>query len=209
MAVCYLVFELVNNSFNNIGRRTRLTTAPLSSTLVASYMNNDEDILRQIATAVDQANKIEMRVSFLLSLCLRPATPDYGFLLETAMHNTILSFGAKTLLIKRIIDYWGWDDLQKKTGVFDDVLRMRNAFAHTPTTRRQLLVYHDEGTGQNTVVGNEMIVESKEGRKLENIERSKAFDRFNKAHRSSIVLLTQIEKRIKQTLAQQEDGHSP
>lgn len=166
-------------------------------------MDNSLSTKEQVAAVVDDANNLEMRIGHLLSQCIRPVNSEYGFLVETALHNTVMSFGAKVLLVKRILDYWGWDDLQKHTGRFDDVLRMRNAFAHTPTARRQLLVHAADGT----VLGSEMIIESKEGRRLESIERGKAFHRFKKAYESSMELLEQIETRIKEGIAQQEDGH--
>ena len=161
-------------------------------------MEENLDVNEQIAIVVDEANYLEMRIGLLLSLCIRPVNRGYGFLVETAFHNTVMSFGAKVLLLKRILDYWNWDDLQKHSGRFDDVLRMRNAFAHTPTARRQLVVDAADGT----VLGNEMIVETKEGRRLESIERGSAFDRFRKAYKSSLDLLEQIEARVKETIAQ-------
>jgi hypothetical protein len=161
-------------------------------------MKENMEVDDHIAKVIDEANYLEMRVGLLLSQCIRPVNRQYGFLVETALHNTVISFGAKVLLIKRILDYWNWDDLQKHSGRFDDVLRMRNAFAHTPTARRQLVVDATDGT----VLGNEMIVETKEGRRLESIERRTAFARFRKAFKSSLELLEQIEIRIKDTIAQ-------
>jgi hypothetical protein len=161
-------------------------------------MSTDNETIKQIAEVIDEANYLEMRMGLILSKCICPVTNDYGFLVETVIHNSIISFGAKVLLIKRILDYWGWSDLQKQTGKFDDVLRMRNAFAHTPTDRRVLLVNKDNGE----VLGSQLIVESKEGRRLENIERKEAFDRFKKAFNSSISLFEEIEAKILQTIAQ-------
>jgi hypothetical protein len=160
------------------------------------------EVNEHIATVIDQANYLEMRIGLLLFLCIRPVNKAYGFLVETALHNTVMSFGAKVLLLKRILDYWRWDDLQKRSGTFDDVLRMRNAFAHTPTARRQLVVDVSNGT----VLGNEMIVETKEGRRLESIERGSAFERFRKAYESSLELLEKIEERVKDTIAQHGNG---
>ena len=156
------------------------------------------EVNEHIAIVIDEANYLEMRIGLLLSRSIRPVNKEYCFLVETALHNTVMSFGAKILLLKRILDYWSWDDLQKHSGRFDDVLRMRNAFAHTPTARRQLVVDVSDGT----VLGNEMIVETKEGRRLESIERGSAFDRFRKAYESSLALLEQIETRVKDTIAQ-------
>lgn len=142
---------------------------------------------------------LEMRIGHLFLHCIRPVNSEYGFLVETALNNTIISFGAKVFLLKRILDYWNWEDLQKHSGRFDDVLRIRNAFAHTPSARRQLKVDASDGT----VLGNEMIVETKKGRRLEGIERSSAFSQFMKAYNSSLELLEQIEERVKETIAQQ------
>ncbi|MEA3437882.1 MAG: hypothetical protein U9R43_15565 [Thermodesulfobacteriota bacterium] len=155
------------------------------------------DANEHIAKVIDEANYLEMRIGHLLSHCIRPVNSEYGFLVDTALHNTVMSFGAKVLLLKRILDYWSWDDLQKHSGRFDDVLRMRNAFAHTPTARRQLVVDANDGT----VIDNEMIVETKEGRRLENIERGSAFARFRKAYNSSLELFEQIDARVKETIA--------
>lgn len=165
-------------------------------------MDKDIETKELIAKVVDDANFLEMRIGHLLSLCIRPINSQYGFLIETALHNTVMSFGAKVFLLKRILDYWRWDDLQKHSGRFDDVLRMRNAFAHTPTARRNLLI--DENNG--TVLGSEMIVETREGRRLESIERGKAFERFTKAYESSLELLEQIDKRVRETIAQSKDN---
>ena len=143
-------------------------------------------------------------MGLVLRKCIRPVTDDYGFLVETALHNSIISFGAKVLLIKWILDHWGWDDLQKQTGKFDDVLRMRNAFAHTPTARRQLLVKVDGNGNSGEVLGSQLVVESKEGKRLENIERNQAFSRFRNAYDSSITLLEKIEARISKSIAKQD-----
>ena len=161
-------------------------------------MEENLEVNEHIAIVIDEANYLEMRIGILLSRCIRPVNKEYGFLVETALHNTVMSFGAKVLLLKRILDYWSWDDLQKHSGRFDDVLRMRNAFAHTATARRQLVVDVSDGT----LLGNEMLVETKEGRRLESIERGSAFERFRKAYDSALELLEQIEARVKDTIAQ-------
>ena len=160
-------------------------------------MESDSKIKDQIATIIDQSNYLELRLSMILATVLRPVNSDYSHILEKALHNTIMPFGEKLLLVKSILDYWGSDDFQKKIGVLDDVLRMRNAFAHTSTAKRQLCV----NKGNHTVIANEMIVESKNGRKLERIERSKAFNRFQKAYKKSLQVLSDIENKIKKTIA--------
>jgi hypothetical protein len=162
-------------------------------------MEENVDANEHIAKVVDEANYLKMRIGHLLSQCIRPVNREYGFLVETVLNNTVMSFGAKVFLLNRILDYWRWYDLQKHSGSFDDVLRMRNVFAHTPTARRQLVV---DATDE-TVLCDEMIVETKEGRRLESIERGSAFARFEKAYKSSIELLEQIEARVKKTVVQQ------
>jgi len=161
-------------------------------------MESDSKVQEQIALVIDQANHLEWRLSMLLSIVLRPVNSDYGHVLEKAMHNTVISFGSKLLLVRSILDYWSWDDLQKKVGAIDDVIRMRNAFAHTSTAKRQLHV----DKRNHTVIANEMIVESKNGRKLEVIERTKAFNRFKKAYKSSLQVLSEIENRIENEIPQ-------
>lgn len=158
------------------------------------------DVYQQIATVVDKANYLEIRVGLLLRQCIRPVNSEYGFLIETAFHNTVISFGAKVLLLKRILDYWKWKDLQKHSSRFDDVLRIRNAFAHTCTAQGQLEV----DTRDGTLLGDEMIIETKKGRSLERIERNSAFISFNQAYELSLELLEQIEARVKETITQQD-----
>jgi hypothetical protein len=177
-------------------------------------MEMNETVRNQIADVVEAANDLEMRIGHLLRLCMKPVSSDYGFLLETTLHNTILSFGAKVLLVKRILEYWGWDDLQKKCGRLDDVLRMRNAFAHTPTAHCALVAapmenpseLADDGEGPvYEIIGNQMMVEAKEGRKLEMIDRDQAFERFKKAHKGACELVAEIKEKVKQTIAQPDN----
>lgn len=61
------------------------------------------DVYQQIATVVDKANYLEIRIGLLLRQCIRPVNREYGFLVETAFHNTVMPFGAKVLLLKRIL----------------------------------------------------------------------------------------------------------
>lgn len=162
-------------------------------------MEADSKIKDQIATVIDHANNLELRLTLILRKVLRPVNSNYGHVLERALHNTVMPFGAKLLLVKSILDYWHWDDLQKKIGTIDDVLRIRNAFAHTSTAQRVLIV--DEMN--HSLIANEMIVESKKNSiTLERIERSKAFERFEKAYKKSLQVLSDIESKIKSTIVQ-------
>jgi len=165
-------------------------------------METDPKFLDQIATVIEKTNYLEIKLEMILYTVLRPVSPDYGHVLERALHNTLISLGGKLHLIRAILDYWSWDDLQKKMGTLDDVTRIRNAFAHTSTARRQFRVEMDRETGCQTEISNQMIVESRNGRKLERIERGKAFQRFNKAYTSSIDLVSEIETRVKKSIAQ-------
>ena len=166
-------------------------------------MDTEQKFLDQISSVVEKTNFLEIKLEMILYAVLRPATSDYGHVLEKALHNTVISLGGKLHLIRAILEYWSWNDLQKKMGTLDDVLRIRNAFAHTSVARRQFIVELNPQTGSQTKISNQMVVESKNGRKLERIERGAAFQRFNKAYDSSIALISEIEARVKQSIAQQ------
>lgn len=99
-------------------------------------MDTDQKYLDQISTVIKKTNDLEIELEMILYTVLRPVTADYGHVLERAFHNTVISLGAKLNLIRAILDYWSWHDLQKKMGKLDDVIRIRNAFAHTSTARR-------------------------------------------------------------------------
>lgn len=164
-------------------------------------MEVDPKYLDQICIVIEKTNYLEMRLEMILHTVLCPVNPDYGHVLERALHNTVISLGGKLHLIRAILDYWSWDDLQKKMGTLDDVVRIRNAFAHTSTARRQFRLEMDRGTGYQAEIRNQMIVESRNGRRLERIEREEAFQRFNKAYNSSIDLVSEIEDRVKNSIA--------
>lgn len=102
----------------------------------------------QIATVIDRTNQFEVQINLALSDCIVPASAEYGFLRETLFHNLCLGFGAKVRLLQRILDYWDWKDV--KLDSLHKLMQLRNAFAHTPTTKRVLLVGVDPDTGNTS-----------------------------------------------------------
>jgi len=165
----------------------------------------DEQIaLSQVSWVIDKFNNLEMRVSMTLTKCLVPVNSEYGFLQELVFHNTILSFGAKVQLIERILDYWSWKDLRKQTGKFKELMKIRNAFAHTSTAKRQLLIYYPPDDEFGTPFGSEFIVEKKSA-SWKNVERSEAFNAFKELYEKCFDLLNEIHKKIEENLAQQRN----
>lgn len=160
----------------------------------------ESEALDQIAQVVEKANDLEMRMGLLLSQCLLPATSDYGFLQELILHNTVLDFGRKVQLIERILDFWNWTDLKKRLGPFKELMKLRNAFAHTPLTQRQLLVYFPPGAEYATPLGSEFVVHKKNPVSWDNVERQEAFKSFLEVHGRCVGIVAEISEEIRKTI---------
>ena len=163
---------------------------------------NEQQMVQQIAEVVEKFNDLEMHIGLTLSKCIAPATQDYGFLRELIFHNTIIGFAAKVQLLERILKYWSWSDLLKHTGRFKELMKLRNAFAHTPTAKRQLLVYFPPDAEFGTPLGSESIIEKKTPTSWENIERSEAFSAFIELHQKCADLLAKIDEKVKESLTE-------
>lgn len=160
----------------------------------------ETDALDQIAQVIEKANDLEMRMGMLLSQCILPATADYGFLQELILHNTVVEFGRKVQLIERILDYWTWTHLKKRMGPFKEIMKLRNAFAHTPLAQRQLLVHVSPGEEVGTAVGSEFIVHKKTPVAWENVERQEAFQSFLEAHGKCTQLVAVISEEVRKSI---------
>ena len=158
---------------------------------------------KQIADVIDMTNQLESEMADLLSQCLIPVISDYGFLREAVFHNTCVHFGAKVKLLKRITEYWSFKGLNFKW--FYILLDLRNAFAHTPTTKRMVQIWFDDKDSAGRLLGSEMIVDKKSGSSWQNQIRNEAFKDFVEAYNSCRGILVIIDNKIKQTIAQ----HSP
>lgn len=159
----------------------------------------EDEARKQIAEVIERFNGLELRIAAVLSSCITPATSDYGFLTELIFHNTLLSFGAKVQLLDRILDYWSWDNL-KHTGRLKELMKLRNAFAHTPTEKRQLLVYFAPDAEYGEPMGSEFIIEKKTPTSWENVEREKAFSDFLSLHDKCLKLVEQINDKVKESV---------
>jgi hypothetical protein len=164
----------------------------------------EDEARKQIAEVIERFNGLELRIADVLSRCVTPVTSDYGFLRELIFHNTLLSFGAKVQLLDRILDYWSWDDL-KHTGMLKELMKLRNAFAHTPTAKQQLLVYFAPDAEYGVPMGSEFIIEKKTSTSWENVEREKAFSDFLTLYKKCQELVEQINNKVKESIAQQQN----
>lgn len=162
-----------------------------------------DETSQQIADVIEHFNDLEMRIAMTLRKCLLPVTSDYGFLQELLFHNTILSFSAKVQLLERILDYWSWRDLKSHIGRFKELMKLRNAFAHTPTVKRELLVYFPPDEEFAVPLGSHMVVEKKTSTSWDNIPRDKAFKIYTELHQKCAELLIEIDGKITETVAQQ------
>lgn len=154
----------------------------------------------QIATVIDLMNQLEVHINMALSQCLVPVSPEYGFLRETLFHNLCLGFGAKVRLLQRILDYWDWKDI--KLDKFHKLMGLRNAFAHTPTTKRVLLVGVDPDTGEHHALGSQLVVDRKYKTYWQEVQRSEALQDFQAAYGGCIAIVEEIANRIEKTIAQ-------
>lgn len=162
----------------------------------------EEDTLQQSAEVIEKTNDLEMLIALILSKCLLPVTPDYGFLQELILHNTLVSFSAKVQLIERILDYWSWDDLKKKLGPFREIMKLRNVFAHTPLAKRQLLVQFLPDAEFGTPIGSQFVVEKRTSSSWANLEREDAFRSFIDLHFKCTETVKAVAGRIEKTIAQ-------
>jgi len=165
-------------------------------------MMTEDEARKQIAEVIERFNGLELRIADALRRCLTPTTSEYGFLRDLILHNTLLSFGAKVQLLDRILDYWSWDDLRKHTGRLKELTKLRNAFAHTSTAKRQLLVYMPPDGDFGSPMGSEFVVEKKTPTSWENVERQEAFDAFLSLHEKCEDLVKQIDTKVEESIAQ-------
>jgi hypothetical protein len=156
------------------------------------------DIPDQIATVIDQTNQLEVQMNLALSQCIVPVSTEYGFLRETLFHNLCLGFGAKVRLLQRILDYWDWKDI--KLNAFHRLMDLRNAFAHTPTTKRVLMVNIDPESGEYHPLGSQLVVDRKHKTYWQEVERSEAFQDFIESYKVCCSIVEQISERIKESL---------
>lgn len=116
------------------------------------------------------------------------------------LHNTILSFGAKVQLVERILEYWAWQDLREHIGRFKELMKIRNAFAHTPTAKGELLVDFAPDEEFGTPLGSKFVVEKKTTTSWVNIERGKAFTVFKELHQKCSELLSEIDTKVEESI---------
>ncbi len=166
------------------------------------FQNMDETT-EQIATVIDFTNQLEVKINLALSECIVPVSAEYGFLRETLFHNLCLGFGAKVRLLQRILDYWSWKKV--KLDNFHKLMQLRNAFAHTPTTKRVLLVDVDPETGEHHALGSKLVVDQKYKTYWKEVDRAEAFQDFLEIHKSCVTIVEDIARRIKETITQ--PGH--
>ncbi len=141
-------------------------------------------------------------MNLALSQCIVPVSTEYGFLREILFHNLCLGFGAKVRLLQRILDYWGWKEI--KLNVFHKLMDLRNAFAHTPTTKRVLLVNVDPETGEHHPLGSQLVVDRKHKTYWQEVERDQAFQDFLESHKVCCSIVEQISELIKETLRRKQ-----
>jgi hypothetical protein len=161
------------------------------------------DTTEQIASVIDLTNQLEVQINLALSECIVPVSTEYGFLRETLFHNLCLGFGAKVRLLQRIIDYWNWKET--KLDDFHKLMQLRNAFAHTPTTKRVLLVSADPETGEHHPLASQLVVDRKYKTHWQEMERAEAFQDFLAAHQSCDTIVKDLTRRIRETIAEQEN----
>lgn len=155
--------------------------------------------LEQIATVIDLTNKYEIEINLVLSQCIVPVSSEYGFLCETLFHNLCLGFGCKVRLLRRIIEYWNWKD--EDMGSFYAVMELRNAFAHTSTSKRVLLIGFDPQTYERCALANEMVVDRKYKTYWKEVERGQALTEYMQAHGEATKTLKRIAEKIALTIS--------
>ncbi len=164
---------------------------------------NMSDTTEQIASVIDLTNQLEVQINLALSECIVPVSGEYGFLRETLFHNLCLGFGAKVRLLQRILDYWNWKDT--KIDDFHKLMQLRNAFAHTPTTKRALIVVVDAETGEHHPQGSQLVVDRKYKTYWQEMERNEAFHDFLETYQSCDTIVKNITRKIKKTIPQPEN----
>jgi putative restriction endonuclease len=163
---------------------------------------NMSDTTEQIASVIDLTNQLEVQINLALSECILPVSTEYGFLRETLFHNLCLGFGAKVRLLQRILDYWNWKET--KLDDFHKLMQLRNAFAHTPTTKRVLLVGVDDETVEHHPLGSQLVVDRKYKTYWQEVERGKAFQDFFDSNEACLSIVKEIAQRIKTTLRREK-----
>ena len=161
------------------------------------------DTMEQIATVIDLTNQLEVKINLALSECIVPVSAEYGFLRETLFHNLCLGFGAKVRLLQRILDYWSWKET--KLDDFHKLMQLRNAFAHTPTTKRVLLVGVNPETGEHHPLESKLVVDWKYKTYWQEVDRAEAFQDFLETNQSCVTTVEDIARRIRETITQPEN----
>lgn len=119
---------------------------------------------------------------------------EYGFLKNVIFHNTCINFGLKVRLLTHIAETRKWNEI--KMGHFNDLIALRNAFAHTSTDKYQILVSTDPETNKVVSFERQMLVERKLNNSWESIDRDKAFSRFIELHGKCSTTLYTFMQRI-------------
>lgn len=157
----------------------------------------------QIAAVINMANQIELSMKLILGTCLSPTLPDFGFLRELILHNTVTSFSAKHKMLTQLCAYFGWKEEKKSLSDLHDLMRLRNAFAHTPTNSRMLEVLQEDESTPGIVIGNYMVIESvTTAGEVQRIKRSEAFESFKTIHGKIVTLLDTLRKKVEARIAQ-------
>ena len=167
----------------------------------------DQKTKDQLVAVIEATNILEEQAGAVVrKLCLPPPAPDNSqlhILFHRLLHNTILSLGAKVTFIKGVvIDHFRWKDLKRKVGVLDEVLRLRNAFAHTPTSRKAVVsgpitVPGPAGVRQSVgIVAEHLLVETRQHGSVKYLLRDEAFKEFQEKVNMASILLIEICHRV-------------
>lgn len=147
----------------------------------------------QIATVIDLTNQLEDTMEMIFGSLVTPHE-KYRFLRDAIFHNTCISFGMKVRLLKIIADTMKWKAIN--LGPFDDLLALRNAFAHTSTDKKQFTIFLDQSTNKPTKFAQEMVIEKKHKNSWEPIDRDMAYDKFNELHKKCANTLHTVMQNI-------------
>ena len=165
---------------------------------MAKHGEGKRRIADQIATVIDKTNYLELLITAIFEKCLLPANERYTFLLTRILHNSVTSFGAKVAVLMVMLEFEKWKDLQKRAAVLHEVLRFRNAFAHTPTNLRRV-VTATWADNPPEIISSQMIIESKVGNTLKSITRAEGFSQFSAAYEKALKVLDDITNKVNAT----------
>jgi hypothetical protein len=146
----------------------------------------------QIADVIDKTNRLEDTLSLILRTIVEPH-PKYHFLNAVLFHNTCVNFGLKVRLLKYVAEMREWKDL--KFVYLDELMSIRNAFAHTSTDSNQFLITRDKAK-QQTTIEHQMIIEKKLRNSWETLDRDKAYAMFCDIHDKCAQTLRSLMQKI-------------